>query len=236
MATRASGFRLAGEPRFFFQMAVVLCAIVLVGFGAQPLLGRVSYPELPWALHLHGLLFLGWCALAVAQPVLIGVQRRDLHRRLGWAAAVLAIGMTFSGMLVTIDAVAARRVGPPSLWMAMNALTMGGFVAMVIGGIVFRRRTEWHRRLLACATIIMTGPAWARILPVHLLGPFTLIVLTLVVLAFVAWGMVHDRRTRGRIHPAWYWGALAIAAAGLFTLPLAMFPPFTAWANTFVPG
>lgn len=230
------GLRLAGEPRFFFHLAVVLTVIVLVGFGSQPLLGRVSYPGMATSLILHGLLFVCWCGLAVAQPVLIGRHRLTLHRKLGWLAAALAIVMAVSGVLITIAGVAAGRLAPPSIWMAMNILSVVGFLGAVIGGVVLRRATDWHRRLLACATIILTGPAWARILPVHLFGPFTLIVLTVVVLAFVGWGMVHDRRTRGRIHPAWYWGALAVAAPGLFTLPLAMMPAFADWAEGLVTG
>lgn len=230
------GLRLTGEPRFFFHMALVLTAIVIVGFGSQPLLGRVSYPGMAGGLLLHGLVFICWCALAMAQPVLIGRQRLDLHRKLGWLAAVLAIVMGVSGVLITIDGVAAGRLEPPALWMAMNILSVGGFLALVVGGVVLRRATDWHRRLLACATIILTGPAWARILPVHLFGPFTLVVLTIVVLAFVAWGMAYDRRARGRIHPAWYWGALAVAAPGVFTLPLVMMPAFADWAQGLVAG
>lgn len=231
MATRSGTVRLAGEPRFFFTLAVVLTAIVIVGFALQPVLGRVHYPGLPVALYFHGLLFVTWCALAVVQPVLIGTGQRRMHRALGWFGLALALGMTFSGIRVTMDAVIAGRVAPAELWMAMNILSMVAFLALVAGGVAVRRATDWHRRLLACATIIMTGPAWARILPVHLFGPFTLIVLTVVVLAFVGWGMAYDRRTRGRIHPAWYIGALGVAMPGLFTLPLAMVPPFGEWAR-----
>jgi hypothetical protein len=230
------GLRLTGEPGFFFRMALALTAIVVLGFGSQPLLGRVDYPGMAGSLLLHGLIFICWCALALAQPILIGRQRFALHRKLGWLAAALAIVMAVSGVHITMGGVAAGRLEPPSIWMAMNLLSVGGFLALVIGGVALRRATDWHRRLLACSTIILTGPAWARILPVHLFGPLTLIVLTVVVLAFVAWGMMHDRRSRGRIHPAWYWGALAVAAPGLFTIPLAMAPAFAGWAQSLVAG
>ncbi len=236
MATRVSDLRLTGEPRFFFQMAAALCVVVIVGFAMPPMLGRVRYPELPALLYLHGALFLGWCALAVAQPASIGMRRRDLHRTLGWIAVALAVAMTVSGMGVTMAAVAAKRVSPPNIWMAMNVLSMASFVALVVWGVVTRRATDWHRRLLTCATIIMTGPAWARILPVHLFGPFTLLILTIVLLGFVGWGMAHDRRQRGRIHPAWYWGGFIVAVPGLFTLPLALVPGFVAWSDGLVRG
>ena len=47
-------------------------------------------------------------------------------------------------------------------------------------------------------------------------------------------GAIYDRRTRGRIHPAWYWGAFAILFP-LLIMPLAMTPAVVGWAAAYGP-
>lgn len=224
--------RLSGGPRFFFLHAAVMAVIVLVAFSLQPLLGRVDYGAMSGMLYLHGLLFLGWCALAIAQPWLIGRKDRALHRRFGWAGTALAAALVYSGLAVTVDGVRAGRLEPANLWMALNLMTVIPFAALVAGATLFRKRTDWHRRLLASATVLLTGPAWARLMPMEALGPLGIPAITVIVLALVGWGVVHDRHTRGRIHPAWWWGAAAVAAPGVLSIPLALLPPFADWAAT----
>lgn len=238
MATKVRGsvWRMSGEPAFFAGMAAACAIVVIVGFGLNAGLGRGRYAELPGAVYLHALLYVGWCALAVAQPVLIGTGRWSLHRTLGWAGAALAIAMAVSGLAVTVAGVRAGRTQPANIFLMLNILTVVCFLTLVIVAVRTRRATDWHRRLLTCATIILTGAAWARILPMDLLGPLGLAAITLIVLGFVAWGARHDRRTRGRVHPAWYWGGVAVAVPGVLTPPLAFLPAFATWAGGFAPA
>lgn len=223
---------LTGEPRFFAAIAAAQAAVVVGGFGLNYGLGKVSYPTLPWTLYLHGALFVCWSVLAVLQPVLIGQGQRAVHRQIGWLGAALAAALVVSGMLVTVAGVRAGRLEPANIWMALNLMTAAAFLALLVPAIAMRRATDWHRRLLTCATILLTGPAWARILPMELLGPLGLVAITVLVLAFAGWGMAYDRRTRGRIHPAWWWGSAALAVPGVLTIPLALVPLFANWAQT----
>ncbi len=235
MATRANGIRLAGDPQFFFVHAAALTGVAIAGFGFAAWSGRADYSLLPPTIYLHGLIFTAWCVLAMVQPLLIAKRDRATHRRLGWVGAILALCIAFSGIAVTIDGVEAGRLAPAGIWLAMNMLTVIPFLALVAFAIVLRRSTDWHRRLLASATIIVTAPAWARLLPMERLGPLGLPVITGVVLMFVLWGIVHDRRTRGSIHSAWWWGAAAVSVPGILTIPVALFPAFARWAEGFAP-
>lgn len=235
MATRAKRILLAGEPQFFFLHAAALTMVAIAGFGFAALSGQADYGVLPSTIYLHGLIFIAWCVLAMVQPLLIGKRDWATHRRLGRAGGVLALLIAFSGIAVTIGGVEAGRLSPPNIWLALNILTVIPFLALVGVAIGLRRATDWHRRLLASATIIVTAPAWARMLPMEQLGPLGLPAITAIVLIFILWGAVYDRRARARVHPAWWWGAAAVAVPGVFSIPLALTPIFAAWADGFAP-
>ena len=74
------------EPRsrFFVTMAAVLVALVFVGFAPTFYL-KVFFTtrELHWIVQLHGFVLTIWCALFLAQNVLVTTRRTATHRRLG---------------------------------------------------------------------------------------------------------------------------------------------------------
>jgi len=55
----------------------------------------------PWIIHLHGVIFVGWMALLLAQVSLVAMGRVRLHRRVGnigiaYGVLVLVIGLAVS--------------------------------------------------------------------------------------------------------------------------------------------
>lgn len=228
--SQQSARALRGEPRLFFYIALTCLAIVLVGFGMNAALGRANFSVLGAAVYFHGLIYIGWCLLAVTQPSLIAQGERKKHRLQGWIGVGLAVLMGVSGLWVTVRGIEAGRLQPPNIFLMLNILTVAGFWTLVAAAIMKRRDMAWHSRLMTCSTIIITGPAWARILPMDLLGPAGLFAISLAVLALVAWGALYDRRRRGRIHPAWYWGGGVAALIGPVAPPLAFIPAVVEWA------
>ncbi len=208
--------------------------VALAGFGLEPFRGRVDFGALPATVYIHAALGTAWCALAIAQPWLIARGDWRLHRRLGWGGAVLALALVATGIWTTLGAISSGRQSPAAFVMVINIGGLIPFAALVVAGIRARRRSDWHRRLLSCATVLAVAPAWARILPMVDLGPLALPILVAVSLATIVWGAIHDRRAHGRVHPAWYFGAFAILSP-LLMIPLAMHPDFAAWADTFGP-
>lgn len=231
-----NAMKLRGEPRLFFQMAATCFAIIILGFGMNAVLARVDYRPLGWPIILHLILYIGWCLLAMIQPVLIARGNRARHRLHGWIGVALAILMGISGLWGTMRGVEAGRLQPPNIFLILNILTVAGFWALVLAAIVKRREMAWHNRLMTCSTILITGPAWARILPMEQLGPLGLPFISLAVLGLTAWGAIYDRKHRGRAHPAWWWGGGVAALIGPIAPPIAFLPSVAEWAARLASG
>jgi hypothetical protein len=196
------------EHRFFIRSAIVMTLTVFGGFSLQLAMGRSSF-AVPVFLHVHAFFFFGWTVLYLVQNVLAGPERVALHRRLGWLSVVWIPGMVFMGTYATVMAARTLHVPfffQPAYFVVMNPLSLYVFAALAASAIVMRRRTLWHRRLMFCAMSIILAPALGRIVPSPLLMPYTSEVLCMILLLFPLAGMIHDLRTTGQVHPAWFWG------------------------------
>ncbi len=208
-----------GERRFFSGMAVAAALTVFAGFAPsyylRALTGRSTFSggALSPLLHVHGLLFTAWIALFVVQVRLVAARRIAVHRRLGYAAAALAAAMVVAGFLAAVDA-ARRGAAPPGIpalvFLAVPMADLVIFSTLVGLGIALRRRPDAHRRVMLVSTIAILTPAIARLPGVMTAGPLAFFALTDL---FVVVAVVHDRATRGHVHPA-YWtaGGLLLAS------------------------
>ena len=82
------------RDRFFIVMTGLMLVIVLVGF-AHTLYLRVLFdlPEIPAQLYVHGTVLTIWFSLAFVQTWLIATDRTAIHRRLGVAGMIVAVGV-----------------------------------------------------------------------------------------------------------------------------------------------
>lgn len=216
------------ENGFYLGMSVAIAATVIGGFGSYALRGMVDVARVPFWVHVHGAVFVGWTLLFVMQNAFAHRGSMALHRRMGWVAVGLATAMVPLGILTMSMAVVLDRVPPfftPPIFLALSLLELLAFAALLTGAIRMRRRTEWHRRLMLCAMVAIIGPAFGRILPMPLLGPWGGLAVMSGQMLFVAAGMVHDLATQGRVHPAYAVGAAAILAEGLAVPVLAATRP-----------
>ncbi len=214
--TRISGaMASARDNNFYIAMALACAVTVLVGFAPTYYLkSSFGAPPLSSLLHLHGVIFSSWIALFIVQIVLIRVNRRDWHRRLGVVGAVLAIAMVWVGSAAAINGAVAGTAGaklglPPLVFLVIPLAAVVLFVALVACAIYFRHQGETHKRLMMLATISILTPAIARMrLEVFgLSGPiFNFVVTDLFIVA----GVIYDYATRRRVHAAYIWGGLAI--------------------------
>jgi len=215
LALPPQGPRQPPVRRFYGLMALACAWVVVIGFGPSFYLKPiVAAPPLDWLLVTHGLVFTAWIALFVAQTKLVARGRIDLHRRLGAAGAVLAAVMVVMGVDATIDAVH-RGTSPdgapaPLTFFAIPFFAIVTFALFVTMAVGLRHRAEAHKRLMLMATVTILGAAVARM-------PFDIAAFPPVFFAltdlFVVAGVVHDLRTRGRVHPAYVWGGLFILAS-----------------------
>lgn len=207
--------RMAREHRFFLFTAIAMAVLIVAAFSLDLLLARASF-GLPWIFHLHAVVFMGWVALYVAQNALATAGPLAWHRRLGWAALAWLPAMVVLAIVMTLVSVRDHG-GPP--FFGLNEFLFGNvagilyFAAVSAAGLILRRRTDWHRRLMFCGMASLTGPAFGRLLPIPLMMPWAWVAVALVAPSiFPLLGMLAERRA-GRIHPAWApgWGGFVLS-------------------------
>jgi hypothetical protein len=115
----------------------------------------------------------------------------------------------------------------------MDLITVLTFYAFTVAAITLRQRTDWHRRLMLSGTIFLTAPAWGRLAPLPLLGEDLGVwaILAAQLLFFFGFAIRHDLSTRGRVHPAYFWGIGGSVAAVALMKPLSALPLIAAWAE-----
>src|SRR6476661_10488342 len=89
-----------GEARFFFTMACVMAATIIAGFSFNLATGRSSF-SLPWLVHFHAWVMMGWVALYLTQNAMVFSDNLALHRRLGWLSVIWLPAIVVMGTLIT---------------------------------------------------------------------------------------------------------------------------------------
>src|SRR5690242_11820194 len=224
MATIAVPVRKGAAGRFYVTMAWVFVAIAFGGFFEtywfQVARGTFNGPPL---LHLHGLLFSAWTLFFLSQATLVANRNLRSHRAWGLLGISLATAMLFMGFAVAIEGMRDRiGAGYGDAARAFAIVPISGitlFAALVAAAIANVRRPEWHKRFMLSATAGILQAPIARVFFLAAtgggpgmrpgLGPPQPIERNLgpgaVVAALMVTAMVHDLRSRGRVHPAYWW-------------------------------
>lgn len=212
--------RWTSDRLFYSGMGLGLALVTFWGFAPSYYLSRwlvVPSNTPPWTglLYLHGAVFTAWLLLLVVQPLLIATRNIRFHRMVGVGGALIAAAMVVLGNLAGIAAMRGGGfigLGDPYAFYAVPFFSINSFAVAVALAILWRNRPETHKRLILLANVGLIGGAVARIniAPIQGGAPFTFIFLpNLITLA----GIIFDWRTRGRVHPVWIWGGLAMLAS-----------------------
>ena len=171
MATLAVGHgRRSAERLFYTGIAVAMFATVFLGFARSFFL-RPWFPDIPAPTEpiffVHGVAFTAWLVLLVVQPALVAAHRTDLHRKVGWLGAGLAVAMVALGVYGAL--VAARRPTgfvevpvPPLQFLAVPLFDMALFATLVGLAVAKRRDTQSHKRLMLLASVNLLAAGIAR--------------------------------------------------------------------------
>lgn len=222
--------RIVGRP-FYLIMSVLMAAVFVAGFSTTVPGDFAPTPGLPLLLHVHGAVFTLWVLLFVAQPAFVARGSLKLHRQVGFVGAGLAGAMVVMGLAATLFAIRYKMVPPffpPAIFLVMNVFAILVFGGLVAAGITLRRKSEWHKRLMLCATVSILGPGLGRILPMQSFGALAPLVMFGVIALFAFAGPAADLVVRKRIHPAYLWGVAVILLTEAAIGPLAFSPPTTA--------
>src|SRR5262249_16046729 len=99
--------RLPNERRFYTGMATTMLVVVVVGLGRSFYLHSM-FPE--WhrpaesIFYVHGTVFTVCILLLIGQVSLVMTGRRDVHRKIGVAGAVVAALMVVLGTVAALVA------------------------------------------------------------------------------------------------------------------------------------
>src|SRR3954471_1666319 len=201
------------RPPFYLVMSLAMAAVIIAGFSRTVPDDFTAGTKFPLLLAVHVPVFLLWILLFVPHPAIVARGSLKLHRRIGWIGAGLAAAMVVIGLAATFYAVHSNAMPsffPPSLFLVMNTIGIAVFGGLVTAGVMQRKKAEWHKRLMLCATISILGPGVGRLLPMESFGRAAPLVMFAVILMFGLAGPIYDVIIRLRVHPAYIWGVSTI--------------------------
>ncbi|MGN6496336.1 MAG: hypothetical protein ACTHKM_04105 [Tsuneonella sp.] len=220
----------AASRTFYRRMAIGLSLFIVFGFAQFALRGMVDIARVPTVVHLHALAMVSWLALFSVQAGLPTRGALALHRKLGLISLALVPLIVVLAIMTVVTMLRLGGVPPfftPGYFFALVVVESMAFAAMVAWALAARGRTDWHRRLMLGAAVIILEPALGRILPMPLLGAtahWVELGLQLVVIALIA---LHDRK-QGALHPATIASGVAVIFTHLLIATLAVTPAWQA--------
>lgn len=190
---------------FYLGMSLLVAAVVIFGFS-HTIGANLLHPDRPrpLILHIHAIVFSGWVVLFITQSALVRASKVTLHRRLGIFGAILGGILPFLG--ITTALVMQHWHG--HLDGSNNAALSLPFNDMLAFSIAFglaiywRRRPEFHRRLMLIATCCLTGAAFARFPESMVPGNAFYACVDLLILL----GVLRDLLVARRVHVVYRYG------------------------------
>lgn len=148
------------QRRYFALVGAVLLALTLIGFSDNLVtdVGQASNRDPKFIVH--GLFSLAWMALFLAQAAIAQRGNIGLHRKLGIASMLVAVGVALSTLYVFVavwrgwDAMGAEAKA--------NRILMPSYALAVLLAWRARNRSDWHKRFALTATFFMLGPVLSR--------------------------------------------------------------------------
>ncbi len=207
----------AKRDLFYPALALAISLTAFLGFAFTYLgpLVTSTYPDVSWAVHAHGIVYLAWCALLPIQA-LLARRAFNVHRAMGLGSLVLVAAMAVSGFLVIGVKVRAAVHGEGSeFWKSFGVPIAAGLVLFLVfyaAALLNRQRPDWHKRFMitAAATVIAAG-AWRLWVAGFGFQDWAMPAALASTKLFIVVGMLHDFATRRAIHPAW-WIGLGVSA------------------------
>lgn len=214
MTVASSAARPARTDSVFFPaMALAMAAVVVAGFARTWFLRFYFQPPEPLSplLVVHGVAFTLWMMLFITQTGLVAANRRDIHRKLGWWGAGLAVAMLVLGWMAALyslrQGVSPVPSIPPETFFAVPVGSLVTFAPLVLLGIFNRKRADYHKRYMLVSIMVVFIPAAARIALFNLPHVPPLLFGYAVADAFLLALVGYDFFRQGRVHPATLIGA-----------------------------
>ena len=185
---------------FYFTMSLVMAGLVVAGFRRTVNASLFhANPPRPLLLWMHGAAFSAWIVFFIAQSGLVRVRKVSWHRFLGWfgtglAAVMVVLGCVIAVVMTRFDMVQLHQANVES-FMSIPYCDMIVFGVCVGLAIYWRKRLDFHRRLLFLATCQLMDAAVGRFAFIFDHNLFYPVLDLLIVL-----GIGRDLVVDGRVH------------------------------------
>jgi len=185
---------------FYLCMSLVLAALVILGFSRTVNANLFhARPPRPLLLWIHGVAFSTWIVFFIAQSALVRARKVSVHRALGWFGAGLAMLMVFLGVAVAVvmtrfDTVVLQQKGVDA-FLSVPFADMMLFGSLITLAIYWKKKPEYHRRLIFIASCQLMDAAVGRFDFIFNHSLFYLILDGLIVL-----GVLRDWVVDKRVH------------------------------------
>jgi hypothetical protein len=230
---------------FYFCMSLLVAAVVIYGFSHtvdQRLIHAT--PPRPWLLWVHGTVFSAWLVFFIFQSALVRTGNVKLHRRTGWFGAALGVLIPVLGIWTAIVmhqfdlthfhviAVQLPPTAASNTFFSIQALDITSFTIFFWLGIYWRKKPEFHRRLVLIATCVLTAAGFGRF-PMIPHQWFYVGVDALIML-----GVARDLIVNRRVHVVYRYALPALIICQIFAVQIWLHQP--AWwvklANAIIMG
>jgi len=196
------------DRSFYFILALIIATVVVAGFGPT-LNARLLHPPSPRPpiLYFHAAVFTSWVLLFMLQTALIAKGNVKLHRKVGVLGFALGVTLAITGVATAIIMTrfySQPGHGDPAASLAISLNDMLEYSSFFGLAIYWRKKPEFHRRLMFIATCTLTGPAIGRMLPLSLNTPVEW--LYVGVDALILLGVGRDWIVNKRVHPVYLYG------------------------------
>jgi len=230
------------RSRFYLVLTVLMLVMVLIAFGRTFFLRpffeqppRWQIDSLPWLYVVHGTIMTAWFVLLVVQSALINVRRHQIHRKLGFAMAGLAILVVVTGILAVLDSTPRSiRMGlldpndpealrGTSLFIFHDTLAVVVFTLAISVALIFRTNRLLHRTMILIGSLAFMGATGGRI--VQLIPGLSFPQVLIFTISFLMAGpialLVHDWITLKRFPKYAFAGSclVMVMIALIMTLP-----------------
>ncbi len=138
---------------------------MFLGFGFDLKRYFHESPAAPTIVHIHAVVFTIWLLLLTSLVLLVENEKVQVHRKLGWFAGGWACLMTVLGPWAILASMAVNLnhpdlIPPPFLSIAFSNSLL--FAALTGVGVLLRRNSAAHKRIMILATAAMADPGFSR--------------------------------------------------------------------------
>jgi hypothetical protein len=207
------------DTYFYFAMSLLMPVVVVYGFS-YTMGARIIHPTTPppTVLYVHAFVFYGWLAFFIFQSALVRTQNVGIHRKLGRFGVALGVVIPVLGISTAITMNRIKMMADPhsdaAAFMLVPFNDIVCFTTTFVLAIYWRKKPEYHRRLILIASCALTAAGWGRFPGPFFQGNYFYAGVDFLILL----GVVRDWIVNRRVHVVYKYALPAFMVAQTFVM------------------